>query len=135
MIMSKQIEKMKNQLSEFANIINSFKSEAVQVRVVNRLLEVINLETKDDRKFHTKTGAVEQKVPGATKMLNQLLPTDFFSVPRSIGEIVTYCNEQNDADVRASEFSGVLLSLVKQKRLKRERNEDSNRFEYMQVEG
>lgn len=128
------MEKMKNQLSEFANIINSFKSEAVQVRVVDRLLEVIDLETKDDRKFNTKTGAAEQKMPGATKMLNQLLTTDFFNVPRSIGEIVTYCNEQKDADVRASEFSGVLLSLVKQKRLKRERNEDSNRFEYMQVD-
>jgi hypothetical protein len=134
MIMSKNIEKIKNQLSDFANVINSFRSEAVQVRIVDHLLDVLVLDKKDESKFNTETGAAEQKSPGATKMVKQLLPTDFFNVPRSISEIVTYCNEKNDADVRTSEFSGVLLSLIKQKQLKRERNEDSNRFEYMRVD-
>src|SRR3954463_15716863 len=132
--MSKNIEKIKNQLSEFANVINSFKSESVQVRIVDHVLNVMDLDKKDDSKFNNETGTAEQKSPGATKMLKHLLPTDFFNVPRSIGEIVNYCNEQFDTDVRASEFSGVLLSLIKQKQLQRERNEESNRFEYKRID-
>ena len=39
--MNRQIEKLKKQLSEIAEVVNSFQSEAVQVRVVDRLLDEI----------------------------------------------------------------------------------------------
>jgi len=39
--MSKQIEKLKKQLVEISEVVNSFQSEAVQVRVVDRLLDVM----------------------------------------------------------------------------------------------
>ena len=35
--MSKQIEKLKKQLLEISEVVNSFKSEAVQVKIIDRL--------------------------------------------------------------------------------------------------
>ena len=47
--MSKHIEKLKKQLVEISEVVNSFKSEAVQVRVVDRLLDaMIELEKADN---------------------------------------------------------------------------------------
>ncbi|MFB0494406.1 NTP pyrophosphatase (non-canonical NTP hydrolase) [Mucilaginibacter sp. OAE612] len=46
--MSKHIEKLKKQLVEVAEVVNSFKSEAVQVRIIDRLLEVMIESEKVD---------------------------------------------------------------------------------------
>jgi hypothetical protein len=39
--MSKQTEKLKKQLIEISEVVNLFKSEAVQVKVIDRLFDVI----------------------------------------------------------------------------------------------
>jgi hypothetical protein len=46
--MNRQIEKLKKQLTEIAEVVNSFQSEAVQVRVVDRLLDEIMDTEKGD---------------------------------------------------------------------------------------
>src|ERR1044072_9163619 len=116
--MSKHIEKLKKQLVEVAEVVNSFQSEAVQVRIIDRLLEVMIESEKvdadgseifnkkgrrmraDDDSF-TSTG---RKKPGATKILNQLLATDFFDQSRSISSIANYCKEKFDSDFKNSEL-------------------------------
>jgi hypothetical protein len=58
--MNRQIEKLKKQLTEIAEVVNSFQSEAVQVRVVDRLLdEIMEIEkvTRKDLKFSIKETA------------------------------------------------------------------------------
>lgn len=145
--MSKHIEKLKKQLLEISEVVNSFKSEAVQVRIVDRLLDAIVESEKGDaegtdvfskrgRKIRTdddENSSLSRKKPGATKILNQLLSTDFFNVRHSISAIADYCKENYDSDFKTSELSGILLKLAKENKLRRERSNDNNRFEYVRA--
>ncbi|MFD0767089.1 hypothetical protein ACFQZI_19685 [Mucilaginibacter lutimaris] len=145
--MNRQIEKLKKQLTEIAEVVNSFQSEAVQVRVVDRLLdEIMETERGDaegseifNRRGRRTARENElnedhgRKKPGATKVLNQLLNSDYFKTPHSISSIAEYCKEKFDSDFKTSELSGILLKLAKENRLKRERSNENNRFEYVGV--
>jgi hypothetical protein len=145
--MSKQTEKLKKQLLELAEVVNSFQSEAVQLRVIDRVLDYLvdndraDLETVDTlNKRSRKTfseedsqSAAGRKKPGATKILNQVLSTDFFDQPRSISSIAEYCKENYDAEFKTSELSGILLKLANENKLKRERSTENNRFEYVRA--
>ena len=147
--MSKHIEKLKKQLLEISEVVNSFKSEAVQVKVVDRLLDAMlelekadgdgteifnkrpyNKRNGDDGGYPSVRGA---KKPGATKILNQLLSSDFFDAPHSISSIATYCKDNFDSDFKTSELSGILLKLANEHKLRRERSNDNNRFEYVRA--
>ena len=147
--MSKHIEKLKKQLLEISDVVNSFKSEAVQVRIIDRLLDAIvetekneldgtdafnkkgrKLRSGDDDENYASHG---RKKPGATKILNQLLTTDFFNTRHSISAIADYCKENYDSDFKTSELSGILLKLAKENKLRRERSNDNNRFEYVKA--
>jgi hypothetical protein len=146
--MSKHIEKLKKQLLEISEVVNSFKSEAVQVRIIDRLLDAIAENDKgepdgpeafvkkarrsrnDDDDDHGSHG---RKKPGATKILNQLLATDYFNARHSISAIADYCKEHYDSDFKTSELSGILLKLAKENKLRRERSNDNNRFEYVRA--
>jgi len=145
--MSKHIEKLKKQLIEFSEVVNSFTSEAVQVRIVDRLLDaMIESERGDNdadefnkRAYKRLAGdgnyapARRHKKPGATKILNQLLTTEFFQTPHSISSIANYCHDNFDSDFKTSELSGILLRLSKENKLTRKRSNDNNRFEYVLV--
>nr|WP_294943717.1 hypothetical protein [uncultured Mucilaginibacter sp.] len=148
--MNRQIEKLKKQLVEIAEVVNSFQSEAVQVRVVDRLLDEImeteRVETEGSEIFNRKARRARdesgdepsltvqrRKKPGATKVLNQLLSSDFFKTPHSISAIAEYCKDNFDSDFKTSELSGILLKLAKENKLRRERSNENNRFEYVGV--
>src|SRR6185312_342098 len=103
--MSKHIEKLKKQLVEISEVVNSFQSEAVQVRVVDRLLDAMieaergewesaeqNLKNtfKPSENGESHTQMQNGKKPGATKVLNQLLATDFFETRHTIASIADY---------------------------------------------
>ncbi len=142
--MSKPIEKLKKQLIEISEVVNAFRSEAVQVKIVDKLLDAMiefekqdgdNSEILSGRKiagdYDTRAGA--RKKPGATRVLNQLLSTDFFKTPQSISSIAEYCKAHFDSDFKTSELSGILLKLSNENKLKRQRNDENNRFEYVSV--
>ena len=146
--MSKHIEKLKKQLTEISEVVNAFKSEAVQLKIIDRLLDVLVDFDKSDpdhlelvhKKDYKRPGTngdgypeEARKKPGATKILNQLLNSDFFSTPRSISSIATYCKDNFDSDFKTSELSGILLKLANEHKLRRERSQDNNRFEYVSV--
>jgi len=147
--MSKQTEKLKKQLIEISEVVNLFKSEAVQVKVIDRLFDVIidaeRSEAEAGDAFHKKGPRQKingsnyehvsvRKKPGATKVLNQLLTnTDFFNTHRSISSIADYCKTNYDSDFKTSELSGILLKLANEHKLKRERSNTNNRFEYVKA--
>jgi hypothetical protein len=143
--MSKQTEKLKKQLLEVSDVINAFRSEAVQVKIIDRLLDTfIDWERDGEdtftrgriRHFSTDEHSRQRdsiRKPGATKVLNQLLQTDYFDQPHSISDIATYCKEQYDSDFKTSELSGILLKLANESKLRRERSEENNRFEYVRA--
>ena len=145
--MSKHIDKLKKQLSEISEVVNSFKSEAVQLKIVEKLLDVI-IETEKGEtegvELFTKKGKTRsddndndsensRKKPGATKVLNQLISTDFFYTPRSIASIANYCKDNFDSEFKTSELSGILLKLANEHKLRRERSHDNNRYEYVSM--
>ncbi len=150
--MSKHTEKLRKQLLEISEVVNAFKSEAVQVKIIDRLLDSImegdrhdfdgdGLKVQERRgrkgRDYEDDGAESRirgrKKPGATKILNQIIHTDFFDVPRSISAIAYYCKEQYDSDFKTSELSGILLKLSNEHKLKRERNNENNRFDYVKA--
>ena len=146
--MSKHIDKLKKQLSEISEVVNSFKSEAVQLKIVEKLLDVI-IETEkgeaEGAEIFTKKSKHRsdddndndsensRKKPGATKVLNQLISTDFFYTPRSIASIANYCKDNFDSEFKTSELSGILLKLANEHKLRRERSHDNNRYEYVSM--
>lgn len=151
--MSKHIEKLKKQLLEISEIVNSFKSEAVQVKIIDKIFEVLSESEKGDteangadlftrkgrKKFDTDADSnsnlsTGRKKPGATKILNQLLTTDFFDNAQSISAIAEVCKNTYDSDFKTSELSGILLKLAKENKLRRERNNVNNRFEYIKAQ-
>ena len=141
--MSKQTEKLKKQLLEISDVINTFQSEAVQVKIIDRLLDTMidwdNGEEPFSKKLRTynEEGTQQRdnsgRKPGATKVLNQLLQTDFFDEPHSIADIASYCKDQYDSEFKTSELSGILLKLSNESKLRRERSEENNRFEYVRA--
>ena len=147
--MSKHIDKLKKQLLEIAEIVNSFKSEAVQVKIIDKIFEVLSESEKGDEgtgaDLFAKKGRKRsdnysdgstisgRKKLGATKVLNQLLTTDFFDRPQSISAIADICKSNFNSDFKTSELSGILLKLAKENKLRRERNDTNNRFEYVKA--
>jgi hypothetical protein len=140
--MSKQTEKLKKQLLELSDVINVFQSEAVQVKIIDRLLDTMLDGDKEGEEIaHRRVrGSVNQreaeqgaKKPGATKVLNQLLHTNYFDQPHSIAEIANHCKEEFGSDFKTSELSGILLKLSNENKLRRERSHDNNRYEYVKA--
>ena len=144
--MSKHIDELKKQLVEISDVVNAFKSEAVQVRVVDRLLDAIienersesiwnNIANKKLNGTSEERSSIHigDKKPGATKILNQILHTDYFDAPHSIAAISDYCREFYASDFKTSELSGILLKMANEHKLVRRRNLDNNRFEYIKA--
>jgi len=139
--MSKHIEKLKKQLMDISEVVNSFKSEAVQVKIIDKLFDAMAESEKGEDGFengkrnrkHDDDEQHGRKKPGATKILNQLLTTDFFSAPQSISSVAEFCKDNFNSTFKTSELSGILLKLAKENKLRRERNDSNNRFEYVRV--
>lgn len=133
---------------EISEVVNSFKSEAVQVKIIDKLFDAMSESDKQDDNNNTdvfnKRGrkrsedndysfVAGRKKLGATKVLNQLLNTEFFDKPQSISSIAGFCKQNFNSDFKTSELSGILLKLAKETKLRRERNNDNNRFEYVKA--
>ena len=141
--MSKHIEKLKKQLMDISEVVNSFQSEAVQVKIIDKLFDAMAESEKGEegyengKKSRKHDDSDEQhnsrKKPGATKILNQLLGTDFFAAPQSISSIADFCKDNFNSSFKTSELSGILLKLAKENKLRRERNDNNNRFEYVRI--
>lgn len=151
--MSKHTEKLRKQLLEISEVVNAFTSEAVQVKIIDRLLDSIlegdrheteggdfsKLQERRNKKYRGHSSEDDgsegrirgRKKPGATKILNQIIHTDFFDAARSIAAIANYCRDQYDSDFKTSELSGILLKLSNENKLRRERNNENNRFDYV----
>ena len=138
--MSKNTDKLKQQLVEITDVVNAFKSEAVQLRIIEKLLDLMVDEDRPEgyvlAKRQDKPGALgayvhTKKKPGATKILYQLLASDFFIQARTISDIAEYCHDKYESNFKTSELSGILLKLAKENRLLRLRSQDNNRFEYV----
>lgn len=148
--------KLKNKLLDLAETLNAFKSEAVQLKIAEKLLDIFfvnDQETGEESQEQTEsnfasrrakristnsrvpdgTGVRERKSTGATKAMYRLLQSDFFDQPKTIAAIAERYNEDFNENFKTSEISGILLKSVKENLLKREKNQENKRYEYVRV--
>lgn len=155
--MIKDFETVKKQLQELSAVINNFKSETVQLRILDLLfkgVKVIDDNTEEDKetpKSSSSTSRVKSRKRKAKKPENgeaskkvssragklgphsaitQLLAEDFFKTKKTIGDIVEHCKNNLATTVKSNDISGKLASMVRDKKLKRVRNPDNNQYEY-----
>lgn len=147
------IQDKKKYLAELATVLNSFKSEAVQLRLLEHLLgDTGTLEGQAKPNGNSKSsprrrrkqpkgpsdnggaGAPAKKKlaasgTGAVATVTQLVEGDFFKKPRTIGDIIEHCKHNLARSFKANEISGKLGQLVRSKHLTRTKNAD-NQYEY-----
>jgi hypothetical protein len=147
------IQDKKKYLAELATVLNSFKSEAVQLRLLEHLLGNTGVdEDQVQPSGNTKTsprrrrkrpnpsadnggsGSPAKKKSaasgtGAVSTVTQLVEGEFFKKPRTIGDIIEHCKHNLARSFKANEISGKLGQLVRSKQLTRTKNADKQ-YEY-----
>lgn len=155
--MIKDFDTVKNQLKELSEVINSFKSETVQLRIIEMLFKGVAIadETEEEdeepesnnnspkRRTKKKTSKPRQEGekkekktssksrPGIKTTIEQLVSENFFKTKRTIGDIVKHCNDSLAITLKSTDISGVLMKLVRDRSLKREKNPENNQYEYI----
>ena len=152
------LDELQAKLKAIADTVNTFKSEAVQLRVVDVLLGQLGGATtltapsgdlerparKPPRRARkSPTASIGAKVksprkaargsgsPGAYASISQLLGEGFFKTPKTIGSIVDHCASTRGHHYKANECSPALLRLLRDEKLKRQKNKDGQ-YEYTQ---
>jgi hypothetical protein len=149
--MIQKLDSIKKQLSELAAVLNAFKSEAVQLRVLDFVLGEESPEELDEKAANNRitrksrprrtttmkkavsaTSATRKKAPAGTggpATLTQLLAGNFFAKPRTINDIIGHCKLTLARTFKANEFSGQLGRLVRNGKLTRNKNAEKQ-YEY-----
>ncbi len=148
--MIKNFEEVKKQLKELSQIINSFQSETVQLRLIDLIFGAI--ETEDsaeveapDNKGHkmkirkkkkpikksieSKPTAKSTQGKGSVATLTTLAAGDFFNKSRTIKDIIQHCDVNLAKKIKQRDISGKLARMVRAKELIRTKNADGQ-YEY-----
>ena len=152
--MFKDFETTKAHLTELAEIINKFKSEAVQLRLVELIFagagfaqgtaapqqEITPPATtmKSKRKSRTKQSPKADDAAGTKKRtssgggavatLVKIFEEGYFKQPRSIGDICAHCEVNLARRIKPDEISGKLGRIVRNRQLSRTKNSDNQYF-------
>lgn len=152
--MLKDFGAIKSQLAELADIINKFKSEAVQLRIVELVLrgqssssategeDTISPPRTGRRRKHGAKKKRDQVADGgkagkkkasagdgAIATLTKVYQEGFFKSPRTINDILAHCETNLARRIKANEISGKLARMVRSGDLKRAKNADGQ-YEY-----
>lgn len=153
--MIKNFEEIKKQLADLAEVINGYKSEAVQLKIVEALLSGVTSETlitpneeASDGKFRepkTKAkkkrtilseggleGAKSTKVGGKKtpkKSVVQLVGQGFFKERRTVPQVQEHLKTKLAANFAVSSLQNALNSLLHNDTIKREKNKE-DQYEY-----
>ncbi|HEX9423946.1 MAG TPA: hypothetical protein VF899_11935 [Pyrinomonadaceae bacterium] len=147
--MIQNFDKVKTQLGELATVINSFKSEAVQLRIIELILGAQTEETaaadvkttprratrrnkSQSKRDDASDSPKKAKAPGGTgavATLSQLASGTFFDKPRTIKDLIDHCKHNLARTFKANEFSGKLGRMVRNGELTRKKNADKQ-YEY-----
>jgi hypothetical protein len=151
------LDELQKKLKALADTINLFKSEAVQLRVVDALLgqlgasaeptpasttpqprrrrrkrEKVSEASPKSQAKDTRASSRGSGSPGASGTITALLGEGYFKTPKTIGMIVEYCASARGHHFKASECSPPLLRLLRDNKLKRQKNKDGQ-YEYTQA--
>ena len=148
--MMENFDSIKKQLSELATVLNAFKSEALQLRILEVVLDqsaevsVSDSPTRRDDETRSRrrqsrarkvegrsTGNRKKASPGigAPATLTQLVSGNFFEKTRTINDIIEHCKRNLARSFKANEFSGKLGRMVRNGELTRKKSADKQ-YEY-----
>jgi hypothetical protein len=145
--MIENIEEVKNQLKELSEVINSFTSEAVQLRIIDLVFNAQQKRAPDITAHEPerisprpKRKRIKSKIrslptdrtangEGPVSTLAKLTESPFFEQPQSIRSIIEHCEINFAKKIRQSDISGKLAKMVKEGTLKREKNAEGQ-YEY-----
>lgn len=153
--MIKNFDVIRGQLKELAGVINSFKSEAVQLRLIELVFAAAEggsdeeagegapaKQSRPRRRARKKPGkspaaAATTKAkgsgrPGGKAMLDRLHGEGFFKKPKAIKQLVEHCEHNLAFKYKQSDFSGPLGRLTRDGKLKRTKNADKQ-YEYSET--
>lgn len=149
-------EEVKKQVKELADVINSYKSEAVQLRIIELVLggksaaaakKDIPIDDKEETSLNTKgkksrkkaasnTESVKKKPTasghGPVATLVKLAEGDFFDAPQSMKSIIEHCEVNLARKIKQTDISGKLARMVREAVLKRAKNADGQ-YEYLKA--
>ena len=157
--MTSEFEETKKSLSELAAVINEFRSEAVQLRVLEwvfgewdassgtkdlyrppvakkapaRRKKVSPGGAPDDQSEKTSRSRSSGGRPGPGKMIDRLISEGFFKNRQTISKITEYCKEKSAYIYDVTDFSPTLGRAIRTGKLSREKNQD-NQYEYFEPE-
>jgi hypothetical protein len=132
----KDFESVKNQLCELAPVINAFKSEAVQLRIVDLVFQGATVDNSTKRGATVRTrrriqpGRSEPKKRtgsgklGAVSILDQFIQEGYFSTKRTLSDIIQQASHNKAKQFKPNTLSGPLARFVRANKLKREKNEN-----------
>jgi len=152
----KNFEELKKQLAELADVINNFKSEAVQVRLIElifhaspqaegqseqtQLVPAVRRRRGAKRAGRKSTDASKGAAgkpkkakggrAGPATILSQLIDEKYFAQKRTIGDIIGHCAKKAH-NYKPNELSSPLARFVRDGRLKRDKNAEGQ-YEYHQ---
>jgi hypothetical protein len=118
--MIKTVDRLKKHLVEIADAVNSFQSEAVQLKVIIRVIDnfVKFNHSEPDEVLDTsqdigasKDSVIPDKKPGLTKIIHKEIQSGFFDTPLTLGDITNSLAEKYEAKFYTYQTSGILLGL------------------------
>jgi len=158
--MIENFDEVKRQLKELSEVVNAFKSEAVQLRLIDLVFGGVASEDTSSsaesestprrgvRKKSAKavvlakpdvtTAAKSARTPrsgarlGGRSTLTRLQNEGYFKKPRTINDIVQHAETNLATKLKQSDLSGPLARYVRDKKLKRSKNKD-NQYEYIEA--
>jgi hypothetical protein len=158
--MLKNIELIKTQLSELAGVINLYKSEAVQLKIVELVFkhatawDSTDIVEEDESRLKrrgkrtqksVKTTGTRQRTQkaaagtnkktsrlGPAAALQRLLDTGFFKTKRKMADILNHCATKLASPIKITSLSGPLARFVHDDKLDRDKNKENGQYEYIE---
>lgn len=159
-MMNDEFCKKTEQLKELAAILNSFESEAVQLRLLDYLLSGVEGEdgnSLQSQETRSEAGSKKKKKKKKTKnpktsnsitsdqqskpskkttspaaLINAAYEEGIFKTPQTIGSITEHLKHTKGHTLKANQVSPALLRLLRNEKVTRTQNEDGQ-YEYTET--
>ena len=155
--MIKNFDILKVQLKELSSIINQFKSESVQLKIVELIFKGVETDPSDEettnseveikrkrKKIKKNENAVKENVnrekkksnrkssSGPAPVLEELIKEDYFKIPKTLADIIEHSVSKKARNFKPNELSTPLARFVRSGKLKRDKNKDGQ-YQYQKA--
>lgn len=142
--MDKQSERIIKQLRDLAELLSLYDSEAVQIRIVEKILPfmlsptgrsvtestAISLDNVKEFEGADRSKGRKRSIK-LSKLLTDLVNSGYFDTPKFLAEITEALSNLSGKSVQTTQMSGYLLSYVNTGRIRREKSTLTKRFVYL----